>query len=207
MGVITGTVLEVSVGQVRDFIEQHHYSKNINGCKVSKCFALYYESTMVGAMLFGQLSTTSWKKYAEKEEHVVELRRLVCLDSCAKNTESWFIAKAIRILKKEAKYKVCVSYADPHYGHMGFVYQAANWSYHGQTAPDTVLLTEEGKRYHSRAMRTKYNGELKPFAKRLQQLHSEGRLTEIKVPGKHIYTYTLVGKHKAVGLPYPKDEF
>ncbi len=199
-------VIPVTVAAVRAFIEQHHYSKSINGCKVSMSFALYEGSEMVGAVLFGPLSTTAWKRYGEKEGDVVELRRLVCLDHCPRNTESWLIAKCLKVLKKQTVYKVCVSYADPHHGHCGTIYQAANWNYAGQTAPDVLLQTPEGRLYHSRALRTKYNGDFKPFVKRLRKLQEGGLLTEVAVPGKHIYTYTLQGKQQPTRLPYPKEE-
>ena len=114
-------VRPVPVATVRLFIETHHYSRNINGCKVSMAFALYEGITLVGAVLFGPLSTTAWKRYGEKETDVVELRRLVCLDCCPKNTESWLIAKCLQELKKQTAYKICVSYADPYHGHCGLL--------------------------------------------------------------------------------------
>ena len=197
-------VMPVAVAVVRSFIEEHHYSKSINGCKVSMAFALYEAEEMVGAVLFGPLSTTAWKRYGEKEGDVVELRRLVCLDRCPRNTESWLIAKCLRVLKRQTRYKVCVSYADPHHGHCGTIYQAANWNYEGQTAPDILLQTPEGRLYHSRALRTKYNGDFKPFVKRLRKLQEDGLLTKVVVPGKHIYTYSLRGKQQPTRLPYPK---
>lgn len=194
----------VPAAVVRPFIETYHYSKSTNGCKVSMAFALYEAEEMVGAALFGPLSTTAWKRYGEKENDVVELRRLVCLDRCPRNTESWLIARCLRILKRETEYKICVSYADPYYGHCGTIYQAANWNYEGQTAPDVLLQTPDGKLYHSRALRTKYNGDFKPFVKRLRKLQEDGLLTKVLVPGKHIYTYVLRGEQRRPRLPYPK---
>ena len=49
-------VMPVAVAVVRPFIEEHHYSKSINGCKVSMAFALYEAGEIVGAVLFGPLS-------------------------------------------------------------------------------------------------------------------------------------------------------
>lgn len=193
---------EVGIKWVRPFIEEHHYSHSINGCKVSHCFALYDGLDIKAAALFGPLSTTAWKKYGENEKDVIELRRLVCLDELPRNTESWLIAQCLKRLK--GKYKVCVSYADPRHGHCGFIYQAANWNYEGQTAPDVLLQTPEGRLYHSRALRTKYNGDYKPFVKRLRKLQEDGLLTEVKVPGKHIYTYNLIGRQMPTRMPYPK---
>lgn len=75
---------EVVVKEVREFIEKWHYSKSINGCKVSKCYAAYLNGEIVGAALYGELSTTAWKKYAENEKDVVELRRLVTTEKTKK---------------------------------------------------------------------------------------------------------------------------
>jgi len=197
-------VKSVPVALIKPFIEEHHYSKSINGCKVSMAFALYEDSEIVGAVLFGPLSTTAWKRYGERESDVVELRRLVCLNRCPRNTESWLIAKCLRALKRHTTYQVCVSYADPYHGHIGVIYQASNWHYEGQTAPDVLIQTPEGKQYHSRALRTKYKGDFKPFAKRLQKMREDGVLLEVSVPGKHIYTYTLRGIQRPSRLPYPK---
>jgi len=197
-------VMPVAVSVVRPFIERNHYSGSINGCKVSMAFALYQEGELVGAVLFGPLSTTAWKRYGANEQDVVELRRLVCLDRCQKNTESWLISRCLKVLKKETAYKICVTYADPYHGHRGTIYQAANWNYEGQTASDVLLKTPEGRLYHSRALRTKYKGDYKPFVKRLRKLQEDGLLIEVKVPGKHIYTYNLIGRQMPTRMPYPK---
>lgn len=198
-------VMTCSVGFIKEYVEKYHYSHNINGLKIASCFCLLDDQDVVcGALIFGALSTTAWKKYGKKEEDVVELRRMVVSDTMPCNTNTFFLSKAIKILKRETNFKICISYADPEYGHSGIVYQAANWNYEGMTAADEVLETPDGKRYHSRAMRTKYKGELKPFAKRLKQLDEKGLLKRIKVRGKHIYSYNLKGKQIVVNKNYPK---
>lgn len=189
---------------VRPFIEKYHYSKSINGVKSSKCFGLFDGDRLVGAVLFGPLSTTAWKKYGSKESDVIELRRLVTLDECPRNTESWLISRCLKNLKKEGLYKICVSYADPRHGHCGYIYQASNWNYEGQTSPDKVLVTPEGREYHSRALRTKYKGDYKPFVKVLREMYDKGELKELEIPGKHIYTYRLDGKQVYNKRKYPK---
>jgi len=40
--------------------------------------------------------------------------------------------------------------------------------------------------------------------KRLRKLQEDGLLTEVAVPGKHIYTYALQGKQQPTRLPYLK---
>lgn len=201
----------VSRAEVKAFIEAHHYSHSINGLKVSFCYALYEDARMVGACLVGGLSTTSWKRYGCNEREVVELRRLVTLDDTPKNTESSFVAACLAHLKQNTQYRVVVSYADPFYGHRGVVYQAANFIYLGETSTDTAYMdVDTGKTYHSRALRTQYKGEYKPFVKRLREKYFAGKLREVTLPGKHIYVYPLRKTNRPrfnrIRQPYPKGE-
>lgn len=195
---------------VKNFIEVNHYSKNINGIKSTFCFSLLdKENKMIGACVFGQMSTTAWKKFSSKESDVIELRRLCLIDSAPRNTESWFISKCIKYIKKNSNANVIVSYADPYYNHIGYIYQASNFLFIGETPKDKVLLDEETmKTYHSRALRTKYNGKLKPFAQRLQDKQDAGKLKEIIVPGKYCYVFPLTKQKKEefmrISKSYPK---
>ncbi len=64
------------------------------------------------------------------------------------------------------------------------------------------MIDPTGKKYHSRSLRVKYKGELKPFAKRLNQMKIDGLLTEKEIQGKHIYVYPL--RQKISKTKYPK---
>ena len=50
------TISQCGVSEIRDFIEANHYSKNINGVKISYCFKVEYQSTLVGGVLFEAIS-------------------------------------------------------------------------------------------------------------------------------------------------------
>ena len=63
---------------------------------------------------------------------VIELNRLWVSDFLPRNTESWFIAKALKLLPP----KLVCSFADTSHGHVGFVYMATNWHYAGLTDQD-----------------------------------------------------------------------
>ena len=185
-------VRAVERSEVRDFIERHHYSHNINGLMSSYCFAMYDQAdAMVGAMIYGRLGmANAWKKYGDNIDEVMELRRLVLVDDTPKNSESYFIGRTLRWLKANTKVKVIISYADPNYGHSGVIYQATNFEHVGMTAPGKVIIWN-GKKYHDKAIRTKYKGELKPFAKRLRQALEDGEAHYEKQLPKHIYVKNL----------------
>jgi len=179
------------VKDIKDFIEENHYSHNINGVKIKFCFKVEYNATLVGGVIFGALSTTAWKKFANEEKKVLELRRLVLVDNAGKNSESRVIGSCLRVIKNNDKdVEVIVSYADPHHGHEGIIYKASNFTHVGMSGKDNGFIDNEtGKIYHSRALRTKYKGEYKPFVKKLREKLENGLLTPIPLPPKHCFVY------------------
>ena len=63
---------------------------------------------------------------------VIELNRLWVHDDMPRNSESWFVARALALLPP----KIVLSYADTAAGHAGYVYRAANFYYAGWTDMD-----------------------------------------------------------------------
>ena len=188
---ITYTVEPCERKEIRDFIEKWHYSHNINGLLSQYCFKLMDGDTMIGAMIYGGLGMANcWKKYAENKEDIIELRRLCCIDDTPKNTESYFIGKTLKWLLKNTSIKKVISYADNTYGHKGVIYQASNFKHLGKTAKGRVIMWQ-GKRYHDKTIRTKYKGELKPFAKRVKEALEKGEAYYEETKGKEIYLYDL----------------
>ena len=177
--------------EIRDFIETWHYSKNINGLISDYCFKLIDGDKIIGAMIYGRIAMAGvWKKYANKECDLIELRRLCCIDDTPKNTESYFIGNTLRWLKKNTEIKTVISYADTTYNHEGTIYKASNFKNIGMTAKGRVIMYQ-GKRYHDKTIRTKYKGQLKPFAKKIKQALDCGEAKYIKTKGKYIYIYKL----------------
>jgi len=176
---------------VRDFVETWHYSQSINGLRITYVFGLFCDGDLIGAMIYGPLGmANTWKKYGETETDVIELRRLCCIDNTPKCTESYFIGKTQRWLKKNTNHKVIVSYADAHHNHTGIIYRATNFKYEGLTSKGRVI-EYDGRTYHDKAIRTKYKGKLKPFAQRLKDALESGEASYVSTPGKYIYTFKL----------------
>lgn len=189
---------------VRDFIEQNHYSHSINGVKVSLCFCVTFGGRLVGAALFGALSTTAWKKFSDSEEKVLELRRLVLLDEAGKNSESRVVGLCLRYIRKHLNnIDVIVSYADPKHGHNGIIYKASNFDFVGLSGRDFGYLDKEtGKVYHSRALRTKSGGKFKPFVLKLREKLARGELEKIELPPKLCFVFFF---KKRKPKPHPEE--
>ena len=184
-------VKRVERSDIRDFIQENHYSKSINGCIADYCYALFDKDRMIGAMFFGRMAMANqWKRFSDEEKSVIELRRLCCIDDTPKNTESYFIGKALRLLRKDWGNGVVVSYADKEYGHSGVIYKASNFKMIGEIKGAKVIYWN-GKRYHDKTIRTKYKGELKPFAKRVKDALEIGEAYYKKTAGKYTYIYNI----------------
>lgn len=178
--------------EIASFVEQWHYSKNVNGLTINYCFKLLdANNVIIGAMIYGKVAMANvWKKYAKKEIELIELKRLCCIDNTPKNTESYFIGHTLRWLKKNTIVKTVISYADTTYSHEGTIYKASNFKHNGMTSPGKVIWYN-GKRYHDKSIRTVYNKRLKPFALEIITALALGKAAYEKTKGKHIYLYNL----------------
>ena len=180
--------------EIKDFIETWHYSKSINGLQSSNCFKMVSNGEIIGAAIFGGLAMhNQWKRFADNQNDVIELRRLCCIDQTPKNTESFFIGQMLRWLRKNTDFKIVVSYADAQYGHQGTIYKASNFK-QLDFRKGAKVIDWNGKLYHDKALRTKYNGKLKPFAIRLKNAIDNGQAHYIETKGKYTYIYKLKGE-------------
>lgn len=185
-------VIQCERKEIVKFIETWHYSKNVNGLTTTYCFKLLdVENNLIGAMIYGKIAMANvWQKYSDKEEDLIELKRLCCIDNTPKNTESFFIGKTLQWLKKNTNIKKIISYADTTYGHSGTIYKATNFENIGMTKSGKVIMYK-GKRYHDKTIRTKYKGDLKPFALEIKKALETGEAVYTNTLGKHIYIYKL----------------
>lgn len=86
---------------------------------------------------------------------VCELTRIAITDHTTAVTR--ILKIAINFLKSKcAGIRLIVSYADPEQGHVGGIYQGANWVYVGRTQGGTAQIQIHGKRYHKKSVRSKY---------------------------------------------------
>jgi hypothetical protein len=185
-------VIKCERNEISQFVENWHYSKNVNGLTISHCFKLLDTTdTLIGAMIYGKIAMANvWKKYADSESDIIELKRLCCIDNTPKNTESFFIGSTLRYLKKHTTIKKVISYADSFYGHEGVIYKASNFDFIGKTSNGRFIIYND-KRYHDKTIRTKYKGKIKPFAQRIIEALESGEATYQNTGGKYIYMYKL----------------
>lgn len=130
-----------------------HYLHRWPGVVVAT-LALFEESTPIGVLVFALPPRETCKRY--KVNHCWELARLFIEDCTPKNTETWFVARAIYWIRQTHPEVQClVSYADPSAKHKGTIYLAGNWITDGRTDQERKTPRFDyvfaGKRYSRRA--------------------------------------------------------
>lgn len=127
---------------------------------ISHAFGLYRNHKLVGVVTFGTPASRHLQLSVCREhpEHVIELNRLWVHDSMPKNTESWFVARALRMLPSA----IVVSYADTAQGHLGYIYRALSFRYAGWTdmerkTPRYDYIPHDPSQHTREAFRTGYS--------------------------------------------------
>ncbi len=139
---------------VTDFVRTHHYSHGHHGAP-KPCVAAYDESgKLMGVLMFCTPASEAVRERVfgkENKTRVIELHRLVMLDEAPKNSESSFIAAAVRLLMvTHPEKRAVISFADPTEGHCGTIYQATNFIYTGTSSPATFYRDASGRLHHPR---------------------------------------------------------
>lgn len=183
----------VNRSDIKDFIEKWHYSKNINGIRISYCFGLYSDDILIGACIFGKpaMNKQATKWNPNNPDKLLELRRLCCIDDTPKNTESFFIGKCLKWLRKNTDIEKIISYSDLTFGHEGVIYKASNFQLVGVSPGGKVIIYND-KRYHDKTIRTTYKGKLKPFAEKIKLALDCGEAYYVKTKNKNIYLYNII---------------
>lgn len=139
-------VRPITYKQTKPFILDVHYAHRMPS--ISYAFGLFKDGdSLVGCVTYGMPASPWLCKGVCGPDHskfVLELNRLVLLDN-QPNEASFLVSRSLKMLPKP---RIIVSYADTAHGHVGFVYQAANFMFTGTTKPRTDMASADGK--HSR---------------------------------------------------------
>jgi len=116
-----------------EFLEKFHYQgKGRSGITI---VAKDKQGISAVAVFTSVTRLESAKKQKVAKENILELARL-CIDPSkqAKNFASWFLVRAIRLVKTaNPNLEKLISFSDLTHGHDGTIYKATNWHFDGQT--------------------------------------------------------------------------
>lgn len=135
---------------------------------ISFAFGLYLDAALVGAVTYGTPASRHLQMSAcpTDPSAVVELNRLWLDDALPANSESWFVSRTLKALPP----RIVVSYADPLWGHYGYIYRALNFRYAGWTdmdrkTPRYDYIPHDPRQHTREAFRTGYAFKRRRVAK------------------------------------------
>lgn len=127
------------------FRKFHYFGEKDFLCSYS--YGAIYNGEVWGAISYGIPNARNIKGlYTEDtQQGVLEITRLAFNDDSPRNSCSWFIAKTIKDLQTRYPLRLIITYADTAQNHVGTIYKAANFTYHGLTAKKTDFIQDDGK--------------------------------------------------------------
>jgi hypothetical protein len=116
---------------------------------------------------------------------------------------SMVLAVVVRLVRKSNPgLELLVSYADQRQGHHGGVYQAAGWTYLGETAREATLWVQ-GREMHARTVSGKFGTRDLGWLR----THVDPNAARVDCPPKHKYalalTATMRERLATLSKPYP----
>ena len=182
----------------KEWLLKKHYAKRL--CSISYSFGLFDNEVLVGVCTFGFPPNYNYNNgdcvFDKYKCLTLELNRLVVNDGLCKNSLSFFVSECLSKLPIPS---CIVSYADPNNGHNGYIYQATNWIYTGESTPKHKYIFEDGSEFDIR-----------------RGIDNKGKVVDkILMKSTHRYIYFNGTKNdkknmkkafKMIVKPYPKGE-
>lgn len=213
-------VMEISKEQCLEMIRRYHYSNTLP--KINKHFlGFFLEGELVGVLTLG---------WGTRPKHTIkrlfpsldtrdyfEIGRMCMTDDMPRNSESQMLSQAVKWIRRNCpEVKVLFTWADGMLGKVGYVYQAANFTYAGYSEGEMYM--QGGIKIHARQMKSVLlkagqKDERITIRPTLRQLRENG-INHFK--GKQYrYIYFLCDRHEisrlkaeckvSLSLPRPKD--
>lgn len=145
------------------FIAGHHYAGTYPAARLA--VGLFGQrARLVGLAVFSvPASNAALERWTGmSHDAACELGRFVCTPDVAYNGETWFLARAIRLLASAKGIRAFVSFADPvewsaggvvvKPQHFGTIYQASNALFAGRSNPRSDLVGPDGRPVSPRAL-------------------------------------------------------
>lgn len=149
MGMNEYKIVALNQQEYKPWVLEKHYAKRLPS--VSYAFGLVHIDKIVGVVTFGYPPNYSYNNgkciFNTYECLTLELNRLVVNDHSIRNLPSYFVSNALKKLPKPC---AIVSYADPNQNHVGYIYQATNWFYTGESSVKHRYHFEDGSTFDIR---------------------------------------------------------
>lgn len=193
-------VQSIKKEECKSWFLRKHYAHTIP--VIIYCFGLYAGNILSGVCSFGPGACKNLNNLAGFP--TLELNRFIVESGLPKNIPSFFISKCFKLLPEPL---LLVSFADQEMNHTGYIYQATNWVYTGESEIKRAFIIN-GKKVHRKSAADIFG------IKNIKDAKAKGIEYYTGKP-KHRYFYFLGSKKQKKEmlaklpfdiLPYPKGE-
>lgn len=177
------SVISIPTSEAMPWLLSRHYAHR--SCPVSFAFGAYRDRMLIGVVTYGTPASSPLREGIcgpEMASRVLELNRLCCENS--KNLASQIVGRSLRLLPKPS---IVVSYADTAQGHVGYIYQAANFIYTGLSAKRTDWKIKGREHLHGATVADESRGQ-ENRAEWMREKYGDDFYLEDR-PRKHRYVY------------------
>jgi hypothetical protein len=204
-------VKPIENSDTKEWLLKKHYLKRMTS--ISFAFGLFDETKLIGVCTFGNAIPLNMKRSIcgkDYESIVYELNRLCIDEDAIKNAASYFIGQCFKQLPKPL---IIVSYADKSMGHHGYIYQATNFLFLGQSHTQMDWKVKGLEHLHSRTLMDQFAFKSNRIDK-LKQKYGD-RMYQVMREPKNKYVFFLGSKTQTKQmkaqlikkpLPYPKGD-
>ena len=203
------SVRRIQRADCSEFVLKIHYAKRWPS--ITHAFGLFDSCELIGVVTYGTPPSAPLRRGVAGDEFisdVLELNRL-CLKHNRKNEASILIGRSLKMLPRD---KIIVSFADTEQGHIGSVYQAANFIYTGLSAKRTDWKVRGLEHLHGQTIADEFRG-VKNRAQAMRDKYGDDFYLAPR-PRKHRYIYITGSKSYRKRVlsalryplePYPKE--
>jgi len=141
-------VKPITYEECKEWLLFKHYARRM--CSISYSFGLFDGIECIGIVTYGMPPSSTLASSicgTDFKDIVLELNRLVLNDGLPKNSASFLVSSSIKMMPKP---KIIVSFADQNQSHNGYIYQACNFIYNGESANTSKLIDKDGNEFHFR---------------------------------------------------------
>lgn len=158
----------ITKNECKNILDGWHYlSKLSKGFKSGFNYGLFHHDALIGVCIFTgfpvpELSKGLFGLDRSDQDGLFELSRL-CVSPHYQQSEhnitSWFVARALKQLRRDTKVRCVLSYADGDY-HRGTIYRACNFKYYGMSTPKKDFWVQQSDGSFTKHSRGKTKGVL-----------------------------------------------
>ncbi len=133
-------------------MSERHYLKSMPPAAIDN-YGVYDHGRLVGGVVITAGARNGHRLLSGADHSAVAtLARLWIADEIGKNAESRVLSVVARLVTRDHRIKMLLSYADPAAGHVGIIYQAAGWLYLGISQCGRYLDLGDGSPRHPRSV-------------------------------------------------------